>query len=148
MSHICILFYPVLPRWLKGFRLQEKVGDVFLLVESSNYTFINHIHMHRVSYFISYFKPNPYVVASVTELFKQSQRMVNLPLSGISQPLFPWILLTLWTSRNRMVFEEKIFNEREVILKAIKDGREWQVAQPLKPPTTSPTPPPQLRNVV
>lgn len=87
------------------------------------------------------FKPNPSVVASVIELFKQSQRMVNLPPSGISQPLFLWLLWTLWTSRNRMVFEEKIFNEREVILKAIKDGREWQVAQPLKPPTTSPKPP-------
>lgn len=55
------------------------------------------------------FKPNPSVVASVTELFKHCQRIVNLPLSGISQPLFPWFLWNLWTSRNQMVFEEKFF---------------------------------------
>ncbi|WZZ84552.1 hypothetical protein YC2023_113131 [Brassica napus] len=32
------------------------------------------------------------------------------------------------------------FNENEVIIKAIKDGREWQLAQPLKPSTTTSKP--------
>ncbi|WZZ63736.1 hypothetical protein YC2023_075106 [Brassica napus] len=68
--------------------------------------------------------------------------MRNLPPSGLSQPLYPWILWNLWLCRNQNLFEEKRFSEIETTTKAIKDCREWQLAQPLKPPTTSVNPPP------
>lgn len=87
------------------------------------------------------FKPNPSVVTSVTELFNSCQKMVNLPPSGISQLLFPWILWNLWTSRNQLVFQDKLFDENEVITKALKDGREWQLAQPPKPALIAQSPP-------
>ncbi|XP_013616938.1 PREDICTED: uncharacterized protein LOC106323345 [Brassica oleracea var. oleracea] len=74
--------------------------------------------------------------------------MVNLPPSGLSQPLYPWILWNLWLSRNQILFEDKRFSEIETTNKAIKDCREWQLAQPLKPPTApiKPPLPPRAQN--
>ncbi|XP_013729618.2 uncharacterized protein LOC106433315 [Brassica napus] len=74
--------------------------------------------------------------------------MVNLPPSELSQPLYPWILWNLWLSRNQILFEDKRFSEIETTNKAIKDCREWQLAQPLKPPTApiKPPLPPRAQN--
>ncbi|KAL0889743.1 hypothetical protein Bca101_013726 [Brassica carinata] len=44
-------------------------------------------------------------------------------------PLYPWILWTLWTNRNKLLFENRVFTEEESILKALQDAKAWKVAQ-------------------
>ncbi|CAG7897174.1 unnamed protein product, partial [Brassica rapa] len=58
-------------------------------------------------------------------------RLITLPPTGISKPLFPWLLWNLWTSRNQLLFEDKKFSEIKVINKALRDAKEWSLAQPL-----------------
>lgn len=80
---------------------------------------------------------------SVSDLLKEGIKMINLPPTGLSQPLFPWVLWNLWTSRNQFLFEDKKYSEEEVILKATKDAREWLLAQSPKPsysPAVNPPP--------
>lgn len=48
-----------------------------------------------------------------------------------STPLYPWILWVLWTNRNKLIFENKLFSEEDSILKAIQDARAWRAAQTL-----------------
>ncbi|XP_013624812.1 PREDICTED: uncharacterized protein LOC106330980 [Brassica oleracea var. oleracea] len=63
-------------------------------------------------------------------VLKESKKTLNLPPSGlISGPLFPWICWTIWTSRNQLIFENKVFSPLETLTKAICLSREWQEAQ-------------------
>ncbi|XP_033133568.1 uncharacterized protein LOC103836696 [Brassica rapa] len=64
------------------------------------------------------------------QLLKGCTRMINLPPTGQTSPLYPWILWVLWTSRNQFMFEDKSFSESEMICKALKLAKEWQSAQP------------------
>ncbi|XP_033141077.1 uncharacterized protein LOC108870768 [Brassica rapa] len=52
-----------------------------------------------------------------------------LPPVGLSSsPAIPWILWNVWTARNKLVFEGKVFQVKEIISKAIADAREWEAA--------------------
>lgn len=75
-------------------------------------------------------------VQSVGELLTECTKTINLPPSGLVNPLYPWILWVLWTSRNQLLFEDKSFSESEVMLKALKAAKEWQAA--MLPAKTSP----------
>lgn len=65
---------------------------------------------------------------SMEDLLKSCTRMVNLPPTGLSAPLYPWIFWVLWTSRNQFIFEDKSFSEAAMMLKAIVNAKEWQSA--------------------
>ncbi|KAG2279747.1 hypothetical protein Bca52824_050967 [Brassica carinata] len=61
---------------------------------------------------------------------KESKKTLNLPPSGlISGPLFPWICWMIWTSRNQLIFENRVFSPLETLTKAICLSREWHEAQ-------------------
>ena len=50
-----------------------------------------------------------------------------LPPTGLtSSPLVPWLLWNLWTARNKLIFEDKIFQVEDIISKAVVDAREWE----------------------
>ena len=72
----------------------------------------------------------------------------NLPPTGVTDgQLVPWILWSIWTARNNMVFSGKPQPADETLSKAIAQAREWGSCQAtplptnhkLKPP--GPTPP-------
>nr|VDD17469.1 unnamed protein product [Brassica rapa] len=72
-----------------------------------------------------------------------STKMITLPPTGVSKPLFPWLLWNLWTCRNQLLFEDKKFTESEVLNKAIRDAKEWSLAQVILPPKPPSPPPPR-----
>ena len=74
----------------------------------------------------SLFTPAVRTCASITELLRLCTRLVNLPPTGISVPLYPWILWLLWTNRIKLLFEDKSFNESELVTRALVLAREWQ----------------------
>lgn len=73
----------------------------------------------------------------------QAERMLSLTPVGVTVPLWPWLLWTLWKSRNKLCFDDRSFTRTEVVHKAIKDAKEWQEAQtsqakrPTAPPSSS-----------
>ena len=77
---------------------------------------------------------------TILSLIENSKRMITLPPAGVSKSLFPWLLWNLWTCRNQLLFENKKYTETEVLNKAIKDAKEWSLAQVTPPP--KPPPPP------
>lgn len=75
-------------------------------------------------------KPSPTGITSVAALLQHCRKLISLPPIGLgSVPLYPWILWTLWTNRNKLLFENKFFSEESSVLKALKDARAWQNAQ-------------------
>ena len=54
------------------------------------------------------------------------------PLGLTSAPLTPWLLWNLWTARNKLIFEDKIYQVEEVILKAAADARAWEISNAMK----------------
>lgn len=78
----------------------------------------------------SNFKPFPLAITSISQLLQASRRMASLPPTGVGDtPLFPWLLWTLWTNRNKLLFEDKDYSVDETVLKIIKDARVWKGAQ-------------------
>lgn len=49
----------------------------------------------------------------------------TLPPTGVSIPLWPWILWNLWKARNKRCFENKAYSSMEILNKALRDAREW-----------------------
>lgn len=76
------------------------------------------------------FVPSPEVCDLMENLLKGCMKMTNLPPTGLTSPLYPWILWILWTSRNQFMFEDKSFSKSEMLMKALKLAKEWQSAQP------------------
>ncbi|KAG5412559.1 hypothetical protein IGI04_000126 [Brassica rapa subsp. trilocularis] len=66
-----------------------------------------------------------------TSLVKFRQA-ICLPPSGISSTILPWICWSLWTARNRLIFEDKSFTANEVMIKGLVLAREWIGAQESK----------------
>lgn len=76
------------------------------------------------------FKPSPEATDTVSSLLQQSRKMLSLPPVGLgTTPLYPWVLWTLWTNRNKLMYEDKAFSEQDTVLKAIQDARAWKAAQ-------------------
>lgn len=48
----------------------------------------------------------------------------------------PWFFWSIWTSRNRLIFEKKTLTPREAATKAITSQKEWEQAQIDKPQQT------------
>lgn len=66
------------------------------------------------------------------------------PVGVVSSQLAPWIVWSLWTARNNLIFNNKHATTEEVMSRAIAAAQEWQNAQtkeesrknaPRKPPT-------------
>lgn len=67
---------------------------------------------------------------NVQDLLTKSLAATSLPPIGLSgSPLTPWILWNLWKARNTLLFEDRSFTEKEIMLKSIKEAKEWQAAQ-------------------
>ena len=69
-------------------------------------------------------------IASIDQFLFHCRKLISLPPTGLgSTPLYPWILWTLWTNRNKLCFENVYFSEESAVLKAIQDARAWKAAQ-------------------
>ena len=51
------------------------------------------------------------------------------PVGIVSGQLAPWIVWNLWTARNKMIFNDKVFTAEEVVTHAVAAAREWLNAQ-------------------
>lgn len=81
-----------------------------------------------------------------TTALKESKRTTTLPPTGLAEgPLFPWICWTIWTTRNQLIFENRVFSPLETLTKAICLAREWQEAQVHGKVQDSTTPAPNRR---
>ncbi|KAL0686501.1 hypothetical protein Bca4012_086178 [Brassica carinata] len=69
------------------------------------------------------------LLPSISDLITQGGNFTTLPPTGVTVPLWPWVLWNLWKSRNKLVFENRRFTGPEIVLKSIKDAREWGQAQ-------------------
>ncbi|KAG2292280.1 hypothetical protein Bca52824_038949 [Brassica carinata] len=82
-------------------------------------------------------------ITSLAELIKQGDSFTPLPPTGLTTPLWPWVVWNLWKARNKLVFENRVFTGQEIRLKSIKDAKEWSYAQsrpfPICPPPMSPS---------
>lgn len=66
----------------------------------------------------------------------------SLPPVGIEAgKLAPWIVWSIWTARNRLLFNNKLCSEEEVVNKAVIAAREWLNAQVKEEQKPSPPPP-------
>lgn len=68
-------------------------------------------------------------ISAVADLIKLGRYLVPLPPTGLTALLWPWVLWNLWKARNKLVFENRVFTAQEVVLKSIKDAKEWTNAQ-------------------
>ena len=76
------------------------------------------------------FQSWPYAsIPSTNVLFTEANKLISFPPVGLRVPLWPWICWNLWKARNKLYFDGHVLAGSEVILKAIKDAREWQDAQ-------------------
>lgn len=87
---------------------------------------------------------------SLAEFIKLGKSYTPLPPTGLSDPLWPWIVWNLWKARNKSVFDNRTFPAKEIALKSIQDAKEWSDAQAssssssshrLPPHATDPPPP-------
>ncbi|KAF3522779.1 hypothetical protein F2Q69_00046286, partial [Brassica cretica] len=69
--------------------------------------------------------------------FLESTRAINLPPLGAKETLFPWILWGIWTARNYLIFENRVFDPSDIFSKAVANARDWNEAQ--RSPPTPPT---------
>lgn len=82
------------------------------------------------------------------EMMKEAIKWTNLPPTGIIGNAFPWFCWTIWTSRNRLIFEKKVVTPQEAATKAIVSQQKWEQAQTAKPPQPMNTnSPPQSQSI-
>lgn len=60
----------------------------------------------------------------------------NLPPTGTSSNLFPWICWHIWTALNQLIFQNRNTTARELTTKTIASLKEWDGAQVLNPLTS------------
>ncbi|ESQ28888.1 hypothetical protein EUTSA_v10023927mg, partial [Eutrema salsugineum] len=83
-------------------------------------------------------------INSVKQLLEIGVLARNLPPTGlINAPLFPWIMWNLWKARNGLLFEDRHISAKDLVLKAIKEAKEWAIAQQSSTVTVTPRPPPR-----
>ncbi|XP_018435713.1 uncharacterized protein LOC108808001 [Raphanus sativus] len=73
--------------------------------------------------------PNSFT-PSMMSLLEIAETFTTLPPVGLTVPLWPWILWSLWKARNKRCFENKTFSAMEIMTKAITDAKDWEAAQP------------------
>ncbi|CAL9234962.1 unnamed protein product [Arabidopsis halleri] len=90
----------------------------------------------------------PESILSIKEGIKLSNNLTCLPPTGINGgPLSPWILWSLWTSRNNLMFSKKQIQASEVMCLSLMRAKEWQQAQ-IPSPSIIPICPPNLQSTV
>lgn len=67
----------------------------------------------------------PSSLSSIADLLKLGDSFIPLPPTGVVTPLWPWVMWNIWKSRNKLVFENISFTAQEIVLKSIKDAKEW-----------------------
>ena len=77
-------------------------------------------------------------IVTFKDTLQASFKWINLPPIGVTTNLFPWICWNLWTARNLLTFENRTLSPHEVVLKATRASKEWEMAQPCHRPTPSP----------
>lgn len=71
----------------------------------------------------------PTLYSSFKEAPSVSKDTVCLPPLEITLELLPWIFWGLWTARNKLIFENRVFTPTEVLNQAIRKARGWSLAQ-------------------
>lgn len=72
------------------------------------------------------------MVANIAALLNLGKGLVNLPPTGLTCPLYPWLLWYLWKARNLLLFKDRMMQEHEIITLEIKGARVWQADQLMK----------------
>ena len=101
--------------------LEESVTHLFFL-----YNFVNQVWEESPFKQIPWFGLN----TSLRTVIEASRNFVALPPTGLTNgALFPWILWSIWTTRNKKIFEDRQVKPAEVITQALVQAREWLTAQ-------------------
>ncbi|XP_020881689.1 uncharacterized protein LOC110228449 [Arabidopsis lyrata subsp. lyrata] len=78
-------------------------------------------------------------ISSTREGISMVNKLICLPPSGIGEgPLSPWILWSIWTTRNQLLFSKKVIPATEAMTIGIVRAREWQASQRSIPIKSSP----------
>ncbi|KAL9840593.1 putative reverse transcriptase zinc-binding domain-containing protein [Arabidopsis thaliana] len=79
----------------------------------------------------------PSRILTLRKGIESSKLLINFPPIGRGRgPLFPWIMWTIWTCRNKRIFEQKQIGPSDAISQAVSQAREWLAAQiSLRQPT-------------
>ncbi|VVA90755.1 unnamed protein product [Arabis nemorensis] len=87
---------------------------------------------------------------STQDKLSEARALLNMPPTGVTIPLYPWILWQTWKARNSLCFQNREFSRIEIISKAVTEARFWQQAQesipkslPFQPPQIT-TPPSEI----
>ncbi|XP_018435552.2 uncharacterized protein LOC108807809 [Raphanus sativus] len=64
--------------------------------------------------------------------------LITLSPLGVKEALFPWVCWRIWTARNHLIFENRVFEPAEILSKAISSAREWSAAQTTRVPSQTP----------
>ena len=73
---------------------------------------------------------DPNTTVSFRDLIKKVNLSVCLPPIGVGTgPLLPWILWSIWLSRNHLIFKDRLSSPSETLARAISLAREWLLAQ-------------------
>ncbi|KAL0900977.1 hypothetical protein Bca101_084938 [Brassica carinata] len=78
---------------------------------------------------VPHFDPDDF--SSLVEALRSSKKSSCLPPMGVISDIVPWICWSLWTARNKAIFEGWVIPPEDTLSKAIWNAREWTSAQPL-----------------
>lgn len=96
------------------------------------------------SLFSPHFDPDNFTdITAFSDALKHCKSSVCLPPLGILSDIFPWVCWSLWTARNKLIFEDRKISPEESVSKAIWNAREWNSAQSV----TSPPPEPRHKTL-
>ncbi|XP_019092367.1 PREDICTED: uncharacterized protein LOC109129168 [Camelina sativa] len=80
---------------------------------------------------------DPSMIKSLDMGLKTAQLLVCLPPTGIAiGALGAWILWSIWTCRNKLIFEQRSISPKKAMTQAITQTREWYLSQTLENPMT------------
>jgi len=73
---------------------------------------------------------NSSLFSSLKDLFEKAKQFVCLPPTGIRLgPLLPWLIWSIWLSRNHLIFKDRHTSAAETLTRALALAREWLTAQ-------------------
>ncbi|XP_019093287.1 PREDICTED: uncharacterized protein LOC104753549 [Camelina sativa] len=85
---------------------------------------------------------SPLAIIDVKDGIRLANSLLCLPPTGLNAgPISPWIIWTIWTARNKLIFNKQKTSPEEAILLALVRAKEWQSAQSTLEKICSPTQP-------